>query len=140
MGGFLQHLAAHFDEIRAYIPSRLTAYRALAYQSAMHTRTPDAVANLALGWREFLDFAAEIGAIAPSGADATFARIWDALGEAARRQTGHQDTEEPAQRFVTLLQSALAGGFAHVAAVAGTVLVVPEAWGRRQATPGSGPL
>lgn len=138
MGGFVRHLAAHFEEVRASIPSRLAAYRANAHQSAAHARTPDAVANLALGWRVFLDFAAEIGAVAPAEGDETFARIWAALGEAARQQASHQETEEPAQRFVTLLQSALAGGFAHVAAMDGTEPGVPEAWGWRKVTSGSG--
>ena len=61
-----------------------------------------------------------------------FGRVWKALGDAADRQTAHQVTEEPARRFIDLLGSALAGGFAHVADPNGDTPFPFAPWGWRR--------
>ncbi len=86
----------------------------------------------------FLDFAVDVGAITHQEGEELRARVWQALGEAAASQAQHQVSEEPAQRFIDLLGSALSGGFAHVASLTGDVPNHPEAWGWRQRTVGTG--
>ncbi len=50
MAGFVQWIAANVDDVRQQIPIKLAEFRAKAQQYGSHARTPDAVANLALGW------------------------------------------------------------------------------------------
>jgi hypothetical protein len=61
-----------------------------------------------------------------------------ALGVTAARQTTHQASEEPARRFIDLLGSALAGGFAHIASAKGDTPFPPEPWGWREVLVGAG--
>ena len=138
LAGFVRHLAPQLDGLSASLPARLAEYRNRAHHGSSHARTPDAVAHLALGWWAFLRFAAEAGAVTDAEADATFDRVWFALGETAARQAAFQASEEPARRFVELLGSALAGGFAHMASPRGCAPDQPEPWGWRRVTVGTG--
>jgi hypothetical protein len=138
LAGFLQHLAAQFDTLSVSLTDQLATFRAAAHGQTMHARTPDAVAHLALGWWAFLRFAAASGVLTNDAAQATFNRVWAALGEAASQQASHQASEEPARRFLDLLASAIAAGHAHVAAADGRVPEHPEAWGWREAMIGAG--
>ncbi len=65
-----------------------------------------------------------------SSFDVHWNEVWNALGEAAAAQAGHQHASEPARRFVELISSALASGRAHVACPAGKKPDVPG-WGWR---------
>jgi hypothetical protein len=136
--GYVQWLAGRVDELKEQLPTQLAAFRDAARGHRAHARTPDAVAHLALGWWAVLRFAADVGALTREEAEAAFARAWAGLGETADRQAGHQAGEAPAQRFVELLGSALAGGYAHVAGEHGEPPPQPAAWGWRAATVGSG--
>jgi hypothetical protein len=138
LAGYVRWLAGCLDTLRAELDPRLTEVGDRARRHTAHARSPDAVANLALGWWAFLTFATEIGALSRAEAEATFGRAWEALGENARRQASHQIGEAPARRFLDLLGSALAGGFAHVAAEQGGWPDLPMAWGWRRVTIGSG--
>jgi hypothetical protein len=116
------------------------ALRARARHHGSHARTPDAVAQMALGWSLFLGFAAEAGALSPDDVDALFARVWTALGATAAHQAQHQVSEEPARHFIELLGSAIAGGYAHVASAEGTFPAAAATWGWRHVTIGTGEL
>jgi hypothetical protein len=120
------------------LPAQLRKYRDLAHRDSAHARTPDAVAHLALGWWAFLRYAAAVGAVTQTEAQATFERAWAALGATAARQASHQASEEPARRFIDLLGSALAGGFAHIASAKGGTPYPPEPWGWREVLVGAG--
>jgi hypothetical protein len=138
LAGYVQWLSGQIDDVRQQIPEQLAAFRAQAQQNVAHARTPDAVAHLALGWRVFLRFALEVEALTYDEAEALWERVWQALGESAAVQAQHQVSEEPARRFIDLLESALSGGFAHVASPTGNVPDHPEAWGWRKRTVGTG--
>jgi hypothetical protein len=138
MAGFLQWLAPQVDTLRERIPALLVEYRAQAQAATAHARTPDAWAQLAVGWWAFLRFAVEIAALSASEADAAFARAWAALGETAARQTDYQASEEPARHFLNLLGSALAAGEAHFASMKGDEPHPAQPWGWRLKTIGSG--
>jgi hypothetical protein len=138
LGGFVQHLAPQLDALCVSLPAQLGKYRDLAHRDSSHARTPDAVAHLALGWWAFLRYAAAVGVVTETDAQATFERVWSALGVTAARQASHQASEEPARRFIDLLGSALAGGFAHVASAKGGTPFPYEPWGWREVLVGVG--
>jgi hypothetical protein len=138
LAGFIQWIAIYVDDVRQQVPQLLADLRGRAQQQAVHARTPNAVANLALGWSVFLDFAVDVEAVTYHEAEVLRARVWQALGEAAASQARHQVSEEPARRFIDLLGSALSGGFTHVAEPTGGVPNNPEAWGWRESTVGTG--
>ena len=95
LAGFVQWMAAHFEEMRERCPALLLEFRGDAQANSAHARTPDAVAHLALGWWAFLRFAVDAHALSQSEAEATFRRVWEALGELGARQTSLQSGEEP---------------------------------------------
>jgi hypothetical protein len=132
MAGFLQSLAPQFEELRELLPDLLADFRTKAHAGAAHARTPDAVAHLAVGWWVLLRFAVTVGALTQTEAEQMVMRVWTALGEAAARQSGYQAGEEPAQRFLDLLSSALAAGHIHFASPDGRApQPSPQAWGWR---------
>ncbi len=138
MAGYVRWLAPRLEALREALPKELNALRTAARHDGAHARIPEAVANLALGWRLWLRFARDAGALSEAEATAVWDRVWAALGMAAARQRDHQGGEAPARRFLDLLTSVLASGGAHVAAPTGEEPPNSEAWGWRERTIGSG--
>jgi hypothetical protein len=137
--GLSQWLAPQMDELREQLPRRLANLRAVAHQDASHARTPDAVTHFAVGWQVFLRFAAEVGALTSPEAQATFDRVWVALGEAAARQAGYLAGEEPGRHFLDLLDAALVAGHMHFTCPDGRVPPFHAgAWGWHEVRTGSG--
>jgi hypothetical protein len=140
MSGYIRWLAAQYDEVQAGLPAKISALRERAYQSGQHRRTPDIVANLAVGFEYFLEFAASVGAIDDTERQALWERCWQALGRAAEAQGEHQQSQEPAQRFLELVTAAVSSGRCHVASLQGSApSSSPEAWGWRRNDGLSGP-
>jgi hypothetical protein len=138
LAGFLQWLAPQYETVRDGLRGELEVFREKAARGALHKRTPEIVANLALGWRYFLDYAEEKGAITTVERNELAKRVWKALGEVAAAQARYQAESEPTRRFIELLVAAIASGKAHVAAQTGQEPVTPEAWGWRLRTIGTG--
>jgi hypothetical protein len=139
MAGFIQWLAAKYDELHTTLRAQINQLRQQAAVSGMHRRTPDIVASLAVGLKYFLGFAQGAGAIATREAEALWRRGWLALGQVAARQDAYHKASEPTRRFVELLLSAMASGHAHIAGPDGSQPEdTPEAWGWRLKTIGSG--
>jgi len=132
LAGFVKWLAARYDDMQSSQAKEVRELRQAAMRSGSHKRTPDIVANLALGLRYFLAFAEEVGASSPDEADALWQRGWRALGEVARAQSHHQVAAEPANRFIELLRAAISSGRAHVAGPDGEEPETPERWGWRE--------
>lgn len=101
------------------------------YANAGHRRTATLAADLAIGWRYFLDFAIDSGAITEQIADQLWADGEQAIAEAAQQQRSEQLSNEPTRRFFQLLVGALASGNAHVASTNGKPPENPSAWGWR---------
>jgi hypothetical protein len=91
-----------------------------------------ALAELEGGWEIWLQFAVEAGAIDAEEQRALAHRCSRALGELAALQAPYQIANDPALRFMALLQSALASGRAHVADRLGGAPVAAELWGWRR--------
>jgi len=141
MAGFVQWLAEQYPDAAGtseLVRANVVSLRHRAASSSVHRRTPEIVANLASGFRLFLDYATASGALAEDEAATHWTAAWDALGISARAQVLHHDAGEPAGRFVVLITSAVASGAAHVASRDGGQPEQPQSWGWRKVTIGSG--
>jgi hypothetical protein len=132
LAGFVRWLAPRYETVRQTLRHQVNTMRQTAFQGLSHRRTPDIVANLAVGVFWWLEFAREAGATDELEA----AKVWQeclvGLTEAAAAQGGHQAASEPVTRFLQLLSAALASGSAHVANPKGSEPCSPEAWGWRK--------
>ena len=130
MAGFIKWLAPQYDVIRARLRAEVAELRTQTTDSA-HARTPEIVANLAVGLRYLIAFAVDCGAIkTKEEGNKLWQRGLSALQDAAATQAGHQLDAEPTSLFLRLLRGALASGRAHVASVkGGTPEESPSAWG-----------
>jgi hypothetical protein len=101
-----------------------------------HARTAGIVAELQAGFEQFLDFAADAGALTPAENVELASRCWRALLVAARIQAKYQIGSDPGLRYFALLRLALAAGEAHVVDRQGRMPAEPELWGWRQNSDG----
>lgn len=116
LAGFLRWLAPQYADVRGRAAREIAEWRERAtFQAKSHKRTPQAIGQLARGWHYFLTYTVDAGALTPDEAAAYMSRVWTALYEVAVRQASYQATQEPAQRFVELIQAAIASGRAHLA-------------------------
>ncbi|MEK7220973.1 MAG: toprim domain-containing protein, partial [candidate division NC10 bacterium] len=133
LAGYLKWLAPQMDQLKEILPPRHRELRTEARTvGVVHDRTPDTLASLAMGWEVFLRFAWEAGAIAAKEAGELWRSGWQNLGEAARAQPEHLESEEPTGRFLALLSAALSSGQVHLAdASTGKEPEDPGRWGWR---------
>jgi hypothetical protein len=138
LAGFVRWLAPRYEALRGRLRQEVADLRNKARAEGQHARTPGIMADLALGMRYFLDFAAQVGAISMVDRDELVRRCWTALREAAAAQARHVEAAEPCGRFLGLLAGALASGRGYVSAPDGTAPANPERWGWRLVTTGAG--
>ena len=140
LAGFLRWLASRYADVLAGLRQEHAALRgrALADADGQHARTPGIVADLALGMRYFLDFAAEAGAITAAERETLAKRCWAALGEMAAAQAEHNQAAEPSGQFLRLLNAVIASGRGHLAGPVGEAPGNPERWGWRCVLSGGG--
>jgi hypothetical protein len=135
MAGFIQWLAARYSELQKNWQEHFESYRGEAATALegvdFHGRLPEVIANLAIGWRYFLDYASDRHALTKEEAESWWPKGWAALIEAAKAQIHYRADENPAVRFLSVLGSAVASGRAHIANEKGNAPVDPEAWGWR---------
>jgi len=108
VASFVQWLAPRYGELRQRLRAEVDELRHEAFRSEQHRRTATLVADLAVGWRLFLEFAQAAGALDKEVAERLWARAWGALGELAEEQTRHQRVSDPAHLFLALLSGAIA--------------------------------
>ena len=132
--GFVSWMASRYDAVAAGLKAELADVRARAVARptpAPHARTPEVIANLTVGIRYFLRFAADIGAIDGTAYKQLLRDAWVAITAAADAQAAHQTSDEPTARALQLLTAAVASGAAHLAGPDGTPPMNPSAWGWR---------
>ncbi len=138
MSGYVRWLAPRMDGLKTELAKLKRTLRDRATRHATHRRTPDQVAALAAGLHMLLQYALEVGVITSAEQADLWERSWTAIGEAAAKQGGLQETEDPVTRFGELLSAAVASGHAHLAdAKTGKVPREPQRWGWRCETPGT---
>jgi hypothetical protein len=138
MSGFIKWWICRVWRDGQDLRQKFAAYRDAAVKSSQHRRTPEIVANLALGWRAFLDFAVDAEAIGAADEAMLWQRGWEALAVVAEKQSAHQQASEPTKRFLELLCSGIGSGTAHLAGRDGTAPAESAAWGWRKQSMGTG--
>ena len=136
--GYLRWLAPEHQGESERVQARFQELRQLAVGATAHRPTPDMIANLAIGFERFLQFAVHVGAIDAAQQQELWERGWRSLVELGEAQGDHIRSAEPTTRFLELLAAALASGDAHVAAPSGDAPESAVSWGWRQRTFGSG--
>ncbi|MBI1763112.1 MAG: bifunctional DNA primase/polymerase [Acidobacteria bacterium] len=135
MSAFLRWLAtdARIGKLRAGASGHIGQLREEWLSSGVnaHKRSATTLAYLQRAWNVWLEFVAECGAL--DGEEITGLReaVMTALDTLGRAQEGFCASENPATRFVELLQAALASGRAHLTALDGGQPEDREAWGWR---------
>jgi hypothetical protein len=127
MAGFIRWIAAQYETVQGEYAAIFAKHRDKATRA--HSRTPGIVADLSLGFRLFLDFAVDAGAITADEKDPLADRCWKALQNVAASQRVRQEASEPAHRFLELLRAAILSGDAHVAGLGGSEPSEPARWG-----------
>jgi hypothetical protein len=94
MAAFTQWLAPHYDQVLQTLPGELIQLRSKAVQTA-HRRTPELVANLAIGWRGFLACAHDFNVLTADECQALWALAWRTLAAVAITQQEYQVDEDP---------------------------------------------
>ena len=107
MSAYLQWVAARRDSIEKDLRRCVKAYRDAAARHGQHAKTPQMVAELAAGLKYFLLFAKKCGALTHEEANSLFEHSWRALIDGGTIQTRGLAEEDPAQRFMSLIRSAL---------------------------------
>jgi hypothetical protein len=132
IAGFVRWLAPRYDTVRDQLDAERAQLRERVAGDGQHARTPGIVADLALGLRYLLDFAAETAAISKAEEAALWERGWAALCAAGAAQAEHVAAADPVDQFLRLLSGAIASGRTHVAAKEGQEPATPTAWGWRE--------
>jgi hypothetical protein len=115
MAAFLHYLAPLYASVKQSLPKYIEEYRAKATRDGQHNRTPAVTANLMIGIQYFLKFARHHEVLTKAEAQEICKDAWRSLLNCAAAQTRGQASEEPAQRFVDLIASALSSGDAVLA-------------------------
>lgn len=111
MAGYVQQIASDFEAVRAGNAAHRQAVQALApHFEGAHGRTAGAASELAYGWRVFLSFAVQVGAVSEAQAGQTWARVVLALKGTAKGQGAHLTAEDPVSRALRLLDGLLSQG------------------------------
>jgi hypothetical protein len=134
MGGFVQWVAAKYEDLRAALSKKSLELRGVAVQAGAnaHARTAEIAANLHAGFEFYLQFAEECGAVDAGERERLAERCWTALIQAAAAQSSVQAASDPATRFIRLVAACLSSGRAHLAGVDGAApACAPEACGWR---------
>jgi hypothetical protein len=139
MGAYLVWITGRYEELQKRLRARVSELCSLAHNGSIpvHARLPTTLAELRSGWEIWLQFALDVGAISSTERDQLQRQGEKAFDELARLQAQYHRASDPALRFLTLLQAALAGGRAHVADRQGRVPECPEHWGWRRKLSGT---
>lgn len=133
MAGFVQWLAAKYDAdptLPATLAAQRDEYRDQAQAAGQHPRVPLNIASLALGWHQFLTYAAETGAITQDEAAEYWNRAWKALAETGAAQERYRRDADPMSRYLGAISALIASRRAYLAAPDSTPPgPKPERWG-----------
>lgn len=114
MGGFISWLCPRMSALEKQLPEKMTKFRDQCRFLSAHRRTPEAVANLALGYELFLDFVLSAGAISEAERESLWSEGWLALGQMAEMQRQYLTSEDIALNFIEYIKAALLSGKAYL--------------------------
>lgn len=125
MSGYICYIARDYERIKKELRSEIHALRAEVSQDGQHRRTPGIVADLAIGFKYLLKYATDEGAINTDEHRKLWDRVLRALLDAAQEQDNGKGSNDPASRFLTLINSCISSGRAHLANTNGRF---PDDW------------
>lgn len=114
MSAYISWLCPQLENLRKVVPKRLVELRNQATQASGHMRTPEAIANMALGFELFLRFAIEKDAISADEATKLNAQAWNAFRVIDEIQKVYLTSEDPCLNFIGYLRAAMGMGKAHM--------------------------
>ena len=138
MASLLTWVAPQYDTIRQDMHEQKAKFREVFCEEGLHARTVDIAADLLAGLDVFLYFAEEAGAIDSTCSDLLWERYHDAAWTLLKAQREQQFSEDPVNRYLELLASALHSGRAHLRLLqpddedAKDTLWSPALWGHRE--------
>jgi hypothetical protein len=106
MAGYLRHLAT-LDGIGGKRKKRVEELRNSLSAPGRHAKSAQTLADLAVGFEFFLNYAEKIEAITSAQADALWQRLWRVLCKLALDQDKIQSTQDPAREVLIRLKSAI---------------------------------
>ena len=111
--GFLRWIAPKYEREREELREQKLIFRDIFEGGSPHPRVIDSAAELLAGIEPFLVFAVKIGAIDQAKFDSLWERAHDAFFAVLNAQEQNRVEQDPVERFLGLLASALATGKAH---------------------------
>jgi hypothetical protein len=130
MAAYVQWLAGRLVAEQQNFKARVKELREEMQGGYKHPRTLTIIVQLLVAFETFLRFAEDVGAISEEEAEALWSRLDKALDQLAEKQGHEQVEQDPAERFLSLIRSAILCGEAHLADRAGGPPVErPENWG-----------
>ncbi len=134
LSGFIAYIAPRYADIKANLRTQINEFRDVMDVGDKHRRTPEIIANLAVGLHWFLECAVDCGVLTPEERMALWIRGLRGLNKAANAQASHQKSSDPVNRFIELLSAALASGKAHLASMDGGEPQNAADWGWRESS------
>jgi hypothetical protein len=131
MARYIRWLAVRYDadkEFPAALGRKLRELRDAA-RTEGHPRQALNIASLALGWHEFLAFAAEDGALSVDERDATWVRTWKALCDVGAEQEKYGRDADPVCIYLQALAALITQGRAYLANTHGLPPADAVRWG-----------
>lgn len=105
MAGYLRHLASK-EGIGGKVKQRVEVLRDSLSAPDRHAKSTQTLADLAVGFEYFLDYAEAVDGITSEQADALWQRLWRVLFKLALDQDKIQGTQDPAREVLIRLKSA----------------------------------
>ncbi len=127
VSGYIRWLAPQMAEMPERIRRERTELRE-AYP-ASHGRTSEIAAHLELGWKVWLEFAVECGAIDDDRFSEVRELVREALQEGCGDQIEEQGEADPVRMFQQALRSAIASGRNYLEGTGGQWPPDPGSWG-----------
>jgi hypothetical protein len=131
MSGYIRWLATRYDddaELPAALGRKLRELRDAA-RAEGHPRHALNIASLALGWHEFLAFAADDGALSIDERDAMWARTWKTLCDVGADQEKYGRDADPVCIYLQALAALITQGRAYLADTHGRPPADAVRWG-----------
>jgi hypothetical protein len=132
MAGYVRWLAARYDadpDFVASLAQQQNDLREKAQEGGRHLRVAGNIAAHALGWRMFLAFACETGAITEGEQNSYWKRGLDALITVGADQERYRQAADPVTVYLGAVRSLVAAGKAYLVGRNGNAPAQATSWG-----------
>lgn len=132
MASFIQWIAPRLSDLKRTFSELQSEFRKKLQNQQGHLRTPDSIADLAMGFWFFLQFANACGVVSSKDAEIYWAEAWDTFTKVSRAQVEVQSDEDPCLQYLKCLHAAIVTGTAYVEASTGGQPPEAQNWGWHQ--------